>query len=58
MIMKKIGIVGGLSPASTLAYYQLLTQLWRERSRGYHYPEIIIYSGNSNSTSPAMPKAT
>ena len=56
--MKKIGIVGGLSPASTLAYYQLLTQLWRERSRGYHYPEIIIYSGNSNSTSPAMPKAT
>jgi len=32
--MKKIGIVGGLSPASTLAYYQLLTQLWRERSRG------------------------
>lgn len=42
--MKKIGIVGGLGPASTLAYYQLLTQLCRERGLGYHYPETIIYS--------------
>jgi len=42
--MKKIGIVGGLGPASTAAYYQLLTQLGRERSAGQHYPEIVIYS--------------
>ena len=44
--MKRIGIVGGLSPESTLEYYRLLTSLCRERGLGYNYPVIIIYSVN------------
>lgn len=44
--MKHIGIVGGLSPESTLEYYRLLTSLWREKGLGYNYPVIIIYSVN------------
>lgn len=42
--MKRIGIVGGLSPESTLEYYRLLTSLCRERGLGYNYPVIVIYS--------------
>ncbi|MFQ6093146.1 MAG: aspartate/glutamate racemase family protein [bacterium] len=44
--MKHIGIVGGLSPESTVEYYRILTLLCRERGWDYNYPVIIIYSVN------------
>ncbi|UCE18773.1 MAG: amino acid racemase [Gemmatimonadota bacterium] len=42
--MRRIGIVGGLSPESTLDYYRTLVSLNRERGFGHSYPVIIIYS--------------
>ena len=43
---KKIGIVGGLSPESTVSYYLYITRNYAERYGSYDYPEIIIYSVN------------
>jgi aspartate racemase len=42
--MKKIGIIGGMSPESTIAYYQYITHTYTQRCGDYGYPEIIIYS--------------
>ena len=44
--MKKIGIVGGLSAASTLIYYQTLCQMTQERMGGLNSPELVIRSLN------------
>ena len=44
--MKRIGVLGGLGPESTLKYYRLIIDLCRERGLGGNYPEIIIYSLN------------
>lgn len=41
---KKIGILGGMSPESTVEYYRHITHLYTERFGDYGYPEIIIYS--------------
>ncbi len=41
---KIIGMIGGLSPESTAAYYQYITRQYTERFGDYGYPEIIIYS--------------
>lgn len=41
---KKIGILGGMSPESTVEYYQYITRAYTERFGDYGYPEIIIYS--------------
>jgi aspartate racemase len=41
---KKIGILGGMSPESTIEYYQYLTRTYTKRFGDYGYPEIIIYS--------------
>ncbi len=41
--MKKIGIVGGMGPESTLYYYRMLIDLSREE-KGLERPVIIIYS--------------
>ena len=42
--MKKIGILGGLGPESTIAYYEYITREYYRRYGNYAYPEIIIYS--------------
>jgi len=44
--MKKIGILGGLGPESTAAYYEYITQEYYRTYGDYAYPEIIIYSLN------------
>ena len=41
---KKIGILGGMSPESTVAYYEYITRAYTERFGDYGYPEILIYS--------------
>jgi aspartate racemase len=43
---KKIGIIGGLSPESTVSYYLHITRRYVERFGDYGYPDIIIYSVN------------
>jgi aspartate racemase len=42
--MKKIGIIGGMSPESTIAYYQYITHTYTQRYGDYRYPEVLIYS--------------
>ena len=44
--MKKIGIVGGMAPESTVEYYRIITSLCHQRGMGYRYPVIIVYSLN------------
>jgi aspartate racemase len=41
---KKIGIIGGLSPESTVSYYLHITRSYVERFGDYSYPEMVIYS--------------
>jgi aspartate racemase len=41
---KSIGILGGMSPESTVAYYEYITRTYTERYGDYSYPEILIYS--------------
>ncbi|MBX4908406.1 MULTISPECIES: aspartate/glutamate racemase family protein [Rhizobium] len=42
--MKTIGILGGMSAASTQIYYRELCRLTRERLGGLHSPELLIRS--------------
>jgi aspartate racemase len=46
MVMKKIGIVGGMGPESTVDYYQGIIDAFKEKGGGFSYPEIIMYSVN------------
>jgi aspartate racemase len=41
---KTIGILGGLSPESTVAYYRRITRRYTERFGDYGYPPIVVYS--------------
>jgi len=41
---KTIGILGGMSPESTVAYYEYITRTYTERFGDYAYPEVLIYS--------------
>ncbi|MCK5847705.1 MAG: amino acid racemase [Caldisericia bacterium] len=42
--MKKIGILGGMSPESTAQYYLSITREYTKRFSDYSFPEIVIYS--------------
>jgi aspartate racemase len=42
--MKKIGIIGGLGPESTVDYYNRIIQTFKEKGANLKYPEIIFYS--------------
>jgi aspartate racemase len=42
--MKTLGIIGGLGPESTIAYYRRIIALYRERTRDGGYPQFIINS--------------
>lgn len=44
--MKKIGLIGGIGPESTLDYYRRIIEAAREHASGLDAPEIIIYSAN------------
>ncbi|MFW5699842.1 MAG: aspartate/glutamate racemase family protein [Bacteroidota bacterium] len=44
--MKKIGLIGGIGPESTIEYYRLIIQLFQERKSRTEYPEIVINSIN------------
>ena len=42
--MKRVGIIGGIGPASTIEYYKLIISLFRERLSTNHYPELVVHS--------------
>ena len=44
--MKKIGILGGMSPESTALYYEHITRSYTAQYGDYGYPEVLIYSVN------------
>jgi aspartate racemase len=41
---RTIGILGGMSPESTVAYYQYITHTYTQEFGDYGYPQILIYS--------------
>lgn len=41
---RKIGILGGISLASTIKYYKTITDMYFEKYSDYYYPEIVINS--------------
>ncbi|WP_430515255.1 aspartate/glutamate racemase family protein [Pyrococcus woesei] len=44
--MKKIGLIGGMTPESTCYYYRKYIEISRKKFRKYEYPELLIYSIN------------
>ncbi|HMF58047.1 MAG TPA: amino acid racemase [Pyrinomonadaceae bacterium] len=42
--MKTVGIIGGIGPESTIEYYRLIIDSYRERIQDGSYPAIIINS--------------
>ena len=44
--MKKIGILGGMSSASTTECYKIINKQVQDKLGGHHTPELIIYSVN------------
>jgi aspartate racemase len=44
--MKRIGIIGGIGPESTVDYYKLIIGAFHEKQSDSGYPEIIIYSAD------------
>jgi len=44
--MKRIGLIGGLSPESTIHYYQALCHEYNRGSGGLNFPEMVIVSLN------------
>ena len=47
--MKRIGIIGGIGPESTVDYYKLIISAFHGKQSDVGYPEIIIYSANLSS---------
>lgn len=44
--MKKIGMIGGIGPESTVDYYHRIIELYQQKVSKDNYPEIIINSIN------------
>jgi len=44
--MKKVGLIGGIGPASTLDYYMGIINGYMRKTKDINYPEIVIYSVN------------
>lgn len=42
--MKTIGLIGGMSPESTVTYYQIINTTIKEQLGGFHTAKCIIYS--------------
>ncbi|HWL54139.1 MAG TPA: amino acid racemase [Chthoniobacteraceae bacterium] len=44
--MKRIGLIGGLSPESTVHYYQIICREFNREEGGLHFPEMTLESLN------------
>ncbi len=45
-MMKRIGLIGGMGPESTLDYYREIINAFKDDAGDLNYPEILIYSVN------------
>lgn len=52
--MKKLGIIGGIAPPSTVEYYKLLTKLYNKESQYPEYPNLMINSLDLNRVLPLL----
>ncbi|NIQ07865.1 MAG: aspartate/glutamate racemase family protein [Candidatus Korarchaeota archaeon] len=52
--MKKIGLVGGMSPESTIEYYKILVREYNKRKGGVSSPEVALESVNLQQISEWM----
>ncbi len=52
--MKTIGLIGGMSWASTIEYYRILNQTAHARLGGLHSAKILLYSVDFAEIEPAM----
>lgn len=52
---KTVGIVGGIGPESTIAYYRAIIQAFRQRTGGTRYPRIIINSIDASAMLSLLP---
>jgi len=43
-LTKRIGILGGISHASTIRYYEYILKKYYALRLDYHYPEVVIFS--------------
>jgi aspartate racemase len=46
--MKTLGMIGGIGPESTIDYYRLIIQTYRERKADGSYPSVVINSIDLN----------
>ena len=46
MLMKTIGLIGGMSWESTVTYYQIINRLVQERLGGFHSAKCILHSAD------------
>jgi aspartate racemase len=44
--MKKLGLIGGVGPESTIEYYRLIIKEYQNRTQTKEYPEMVIHSIN------------
>jgi len=44
--VKKIGLIGGMTPESTCYYYQNYIKMSREKFGAFIFPELVVYSIN------------
>lgn len=40
--MKRLGVIGGIAPATTVDYYQWLVSAWRDQADDGSYPQVVI----------------
>ena len=52
--MSKIGIIGGLSPFSTVVYYSRIVEEFNHLKGGLNYPEILVSSLNMADAKAAL----
>src|ERR1035437_7843489 len=46
LIMKRIGLIGGLGPEATLDYYKRIIDAFKTENNDFNNPDIIVYSVN------------
>ena len=51
---KRIGIIGGMSPESTIEYYRFITQGYNEMFGGWNFPQVTIQSLNLQEVADAQ----
>lgn len=55
-MIKRIGLIGGIGPLSTVDYYNRIVEFFQTNHSGIGYPEIIIYSANLHELMEIMAK--